>query len=280
VLVVCFVMASRSVNDDLGELAAMNRLCETFRALAFDTHSHLARCQRLDHQPLEETYTDINLLELKDRNPGEIFVHSFTKRKEGANGADWEWWITNPTRSLWLGLRVQAKVQNLKKLEFSHLHYKKGSPPAYQLDKLEREALKDGLFPLYCLYTYGVSPGRANPCRSFGYEAEAYGCSLISTTDVRKLRGQSEACDLASVSGHAIPWHCLVCCSGFARGDLPTRALAFLNSRKLWPYDSENHQFRLRDSAPQHVLLAIEGREPEDNASRSAGVLIIAPREG
>jgi hypothetical protein len=273
-------MDLKSVNDDTGERAPMNGLCETFRALSFNTHGHLARCHRLSHQPLEETYTDINLLELKDRNPEEIFVQNFSKPKEGVNGADWEWWITNSSRNLWLGMRVQAKVQHLEKSEFSHLHYRSKSSQVYQLDKLENEAFKDGLVPLYCLYTYGAIPNDVNRCGSFGYEPEAYGCSLISTSHVRRLRGQSEACDLASVTSLASPWHCLVCCSGYARGDLPSRAWAVLKARNLMPSEIEDDVFRIRTAPPRHVLLALEGRESETNESSSAGVLIMAPREG
>ena len=89
------------------------------------------------HQPLEETFTDLNILELKCRHPTEIYSEVFTKRREGVNGADWEWWLTNKSRSLWLGLRVQAKVLHLANNTFEHLHYRRRKTKTYQLHMLQ-----------------------------------------------------------------------------------------------------------------------------------------------
>ena len=74
-------------------------LCETFRSLAFRTFEQMGRARRVGHQPLEETFTDTNILELKDRHPAEIFCQTFTKPQEGINGADWEWWLTDASKS-------------------------------------------------------------------------------------------------------------------------------------------------------------------------------------
>jgi hypothetical protein len=51
-------------------------LCSTFRSLSFFTWNHLARARRVGHQPLEKTFTDMHMLELKDRHPAEVFVSS------------------------------------------------------------------------------------------------------------------------------------------------------------------------------------------------------------
>src|SRR5690606_6329527 len=123
-------------------------LCETFRSLAFRTFDQMGRARRVGHQPLEETFTDTNILELKDRHPAEISCLTFTKPQEGINGADWEWWLTDTSKSKWLGLRVQAKVLHLDSNTFAHLHYKSGKSKTYQATKLKRESAKDGLIPL------------------------------------------------------------------------------------------------------------------------------------
>ena len=128
-------------------------LCETFRALAFHTHNQLSKSQAVGHQPLEETFSNTNILELKVKHPGEIYSHTFTKPQEGLSGADWEWWLTNKSRTSWLGLRVQAKVLELRSDTFPHLHYASGNPKTYQLQRLQSEAFKAGMVPLYCFYT-------------------------------------------------------------------------------------------------------------------------------
>ena len=140
----------------------------------------MGRALRVGHQPLEETFTDTNILELKDRHPQDIYCRTFTKPQEGINGADWEWWLTDAKRSAWLGLRVQAKVLHLESNTFAHLHYKSGKTKGYQASKLKRECATEGLIPLYCFYLH-ERPGatvRSTRCGSFAHAAEAYGCAL------------------------------------------------------------------------------------------------------
>lgn len=257
-------------------------LCETFRSLAFLTYTQLAKGRRVGHQPLEETFTDLNILELKDRHPSEIYSKTFSKNREGVNGADWEWWLTNSSRSLWLGLRVQAKVLHLATDSFPHLHYRSGAPKTYQLNKLTSESARDGLFPLYCFYTHGSHSNPSfQPCKSFPYAPESYGCALTSVDHIADLQAAGEVHDLASVMSAAVPWHCLVCCSGYSKGDLPTRAWAYLQatfeiseSAKL----KEGIRRGPRAFPPRHVLDALEGREAEDLPNGVQGVLVIAPR--
>lgn len=260
-------------------------LCETFRSLAFSTHSQLAKSRRVGHQPLEETFTDINILELKDRHPFEIYSKTFSKRREGVNGADWEWWITNSSRSTWLGLRVQAKVLHLASDSFPHLHYKSGKPETYQLDKLKLEAARDGLFPLYCLYTH-IASGRGLPglsCQTFPSASESYGCALTSLSHVLSLQVGGEIHDLASVMSGAVPWHCLICCTGYSTGDLPTRAWAYLqatfDASEAGTLGGEGVPLGPRPNPPRHVLDAFEGREAEDLPNGLQGVLVISSRD-
>ena len=259
-------------------------LCETFRSLAFSTHAQLAKGRRVGHQPLEETFTDLNILELRDRHPSEIYSKTFSKRREGVSGADWEWWLTNRSRSSWLGLRVQAKILHLATDSFPHLHYKSGTPKTYQLSKLKSEAARDRLFPIYCFYTHGTDLKTASgpTCLSFPYAPESYGCALTSITHVENLQATGEVHDLLSVMSAAVPWHCLVCCTGYSNGDLPTRARAYLQATfKITESDAKDKAagLELRSSPPGHVLDALEGRETEDLPQGVQGVLIIASQD-
>ncbi|WP_156374549.1 DUF6615 family protein [Pseudorhodoferax sp. Leaf274] len=181
----------------------------------------------INYQPSEETFTDNIMLDLKIKHPVEIFTHPFNKREEGFNGADWEWWLTNDVEDCWLGLRIQAKILNLKPNEYSHLHHKVGKArKTYQLANLKRESAKAGMVPLYCFYSYGQIKSAA--CGSFGHAAEAFGCSLASLAAVESLQAAGHKKGFDEVMEKASPWHCLVCCAGFGQGDLPTRAWRFL----------------------------------------------------
>ena len=261
-------------------------LCETFRELSFSTWTHLGRARRIGHQPLEETLTDINMLELKDRHADEIFTRTFTRPQEGVNGADWEWWFTDGSMTKWLGVRVQAKVLKLSSNRYEHLHYIKGK--TYQATKLKRIAAKDGLVPLYCVFTHwpsGHLPGLW-PCRSFGPVMESFGCSMVATKHVDALRRSSHADNLASVMACAVPWHCLVCCTGYGGSDLPERVWSFLQeglgikpSRRK---PEAAPQIGIRESPPNYVRMVIEsglGDDFDDPNKDLRGIVVFRDRK-
>ncbi|MDP1636967.1 MAG: hypothetical protein Q8K74_02265 [Candidatus Nitrotoga sp.] len=265
-------------------------LCESFRALAFRTFDQMGKGRRVGHQPLEETFTDTNILELKDRHASEIYSRTFNKHEEGINGADWEWWLTNSSRSLWLGLRVQAKVLHFESNNFVHLHYRSGKTKAYQLGKLKRQSAKDGLVPLYCFYvhepTFARTHGRR--CGSFAHTVESYGCSIAPLSHVESLQKKGEVKDLSSVMAGALPWHCLVCCSGYGGKDLPSRAWSLLKSE--FGFKEPREQLRAKKNAlkptvgprmhpPHYVEAALEGYEPDMPPVGVRGVLIIVGRD-
>ena len=271
----------------------MATLCETFRSTAFATYEKLGGAKSIDYQPLEETFTDTIMLDLKLKHPVEIFTRPFNKREEGVNGADWEWWLTNGAEDSWLGLRVQAKILNLKPNEYSHLHHKVGkAKKTYQLNNLKRESAKAGMVPLYCIYSYGQIATAA--CGSFRHAAEAFGCSLVSLAHVESLQADGEKKGFDDVMEKASPWHCLVCCSGFGQGDLPTRAWNFLQralSIKLPKprkprrsnVDSVLNNLRPkpaigpRNQPPYYVRAIVEGEpvHPDKVPMNLAGVLVI-----
>jgi hypothetical protein len=252
-------------------------LCETFRSLAFHTFAQISKARRIGHQLLEETITDINILELKDRHPGEIYSRTFNKVEEGTNGADWEWWLTDQRRMLWLGIRVQAKILKTKSNSFEHLHYK-SKKGIYQLDKLKSAAQKNNLLPIYCLYfqNQSLSWPPFRQCRTFTNNIESYGCSLLGVDHVNFLQSNHEKCDFNSVMVAAVPWHCLVCCHGYKQDNLPKRALAFLRQNEMLSGEVENSNIEfLRTDPPRYINDIIEEKETEEPPVGVRQILIV-----
>lgn len=262
-------------------------LCETFRSLAFRTFDQLARARRVEHQPLEETFTDTNILDLKDRHPNEIYCQTFTKREEGINGADWEWWFTDATKSRFLGLRIQAKVLHLKTNTFPHLHYCNGK--TYQIARFKRACAKDGLVPLYCFYIHHPELLKLQHCSSFTLIPEFYGCAIAPLAHIEALKNKGETNDLESVARGIWPWHCLVCCSGFGGVSLPDRAWHFLQHglgikaprRRRVPAAEQSWRERdlgprPLDRVPPYVHALLDRREPDSPPAGVRGVILIA----
>lgn len=262
-------------------------LCHTFLSLAVETHDRLKAARSVGHQLLEETITDLNILELKRRHPTEIYCQTFTKPQEGINGADWEWWLTDPTRSRWLGLRVQAKVLELKSDTFAHLHYRPKRGRAYQSTRLKTAAEADGLIPMYCLYAH--PPASATGWAKHGSN-EAYGCALLQVKDVERLRRRGKSNDFVSVMSRAMPWAWLVCI-GFA-WPLDGRTLtlpdvissALLHGDPLFRFGEEEGATAdprqpprpgVRSAPPDYVSALMEGQPLADLDKALRGVLVI-----
>lgn len=188
--------------------------------LSLNTWKTIAESRRANFQLKEETFTDINMLELKLRHSGQVKTTVFSKPAEGKNGADWEWWF-NFNNNQWIGFRVQAKILNIGSEEFEHLHYQTPATGIYQCDKLIQNALtkRHPKIPLYCFYLQTDNPARlANwSCGSFASTKELWGCSLLSAFEVKRLRASNHK-HLCHVENLMKPWHCLVCCSGYSSG--------------------------------------------------------------
>jgi len=82
----------------------------------------LREARKHSYQVGEESITDFLVLNIKKWGKGRIVVDTFTRHKEAVNGSDWEWWFTG-TSGKWLGMRVQAKVLNLKSEKYEHLYH-------------------------------------------------------------------------------------------------------------------------------------------------------------
>src|SRR5687767_14311617 len=62
---------------------------------------------------LEETITDINLIDIAQRHPSHVRTKKYTRIEEGqSSGADWLWFLGRPGE--WFALLVQAKLISYK----------------------------------------------------------------------------------------------------------------------------------------------------------------------
>ena len=241
-------------------------LCDTFRRQAIWTWDSLRQARDASCQIGEESLTDFNLLRIRVRHPHEVFTHTFTKPQEAKTGADWEWWFTGPSRQ-WLGFRIQAKVIDLRTDTFNHLHYRT-TAGAYQSDVLVNNARASGppRIPVYCLYM-NVSNWRAlrgaSDCGSYPVTARSLGCMLVDARQIQKLQLSALARGVQDILPFATPWHCLVCCNGYATGDLPARVLAFWKLRQAEPATAESEVSELTDTPPSYINALMRGELPE-----------------
>ncbi|MGH9427900.1 MAG: DUF6615 family protein [Terriglobia bacterium] len=251
-------------------------LCDTFRNQAFWSWDSLRRARSASTQLGEESLTDFNLLEIRTRHPNEVITKTFTKPKEAGTGADWEWWFTGSSRR-WLGFRIQAKVLDLRSDKFEHLHYKPSpgqlSSGQYQADLLCQRAQSalPKRIPLYCLYAQWrhQNPGPPWTCGSFPFAEESFGCSLVDAYEIARLRPRKGLGDLVPLM---TPWHCLVCCEAYSRGDLPERALVFLRERMAGGIERAGVELATEPPSYVQAILRNELTEPPDPDLRTITV--------
>lgn len=247
-------------------------ICDTFKSLALKTWEDIRRSRSVNFQLKEETFTDNNTLELKLRHSGQVMTKVFTKRQEGINGADWEWWFKGHSNT-WIGFRVQAKILNIQTNEFEHLHYKSLATGVYQSDKLIRNALSGSIprIPIYCLFLQTNEENVLNKwnCGTFNQLKKLYGCSLISAFTVKQLRVNKEK-HLIDIESYLKPWHCLVCCRGYGKSDFISNIEAYaLNSFSLRDDNINSSDFDIpekfiTDKPPNYVLELLENRKDGD----------------
>ncbi|MFZ4664320.1 MAG: DUF6615 family protein [Caldilineaceae bacterium] len=188
----------------------MTQLCDTFYGRAHWTWDILSKARAINSQIGEETITDLHCLEFKLRHPNQVYTKTFSKREEGENGADWEWWFTDKRK--WLGFRVQAKVVDFETDNFRNLHYK--NQGQYQVDRLLHRSLTGPYkkIPIYCLYMQWSS-NKKLPEQYSGqiFNRVDFGCSIMSAFSVRYMREIKLKSDLESLLHHLQPWVGLVC---------------------------------------------------------------------
>ena len=172
----------------------------------------------------EETASEMFLLDLAERFPGEVTIVPFTRREEARIGADWAWAFVGPDGQWCQGMLVQAKRLDDRDREYPELYYRtpaKGAQPSVaQLDRLIDNATRLGLPPVYALYNHLSDPGRLphGACGSLGLVSlpvpESWGIALASAFAVRAARpnrGYERHRD------HSLPLHCLLCSGGRGR---------------------------------------------------------------
>ena len=268
----------------------MTSICNTFKRLALDTWDHIHRSRQINFQLKEETFTDLNMLEIKIRHSSGVKTQVFTKPQEGINGADWEWWFRGLTGT-WIGFRVQAKVINLHTNEFKHLHYQSQTTQIYQCDKLIQNALtrNSPKIPLYCFYINTDNNNYLNnwSCHTVAQIKDYYGCSLTSAFKVRQLRA-SNSKHLTDLQSHLKPWHCLVCCSGYGKADFISNIQAYAKANLIPDNDiAKELGFSLPEEfitkePPEYVLAILENKNNDDVLppdDEIDGVIIILEKE-
>lgn len=235
-------------------------LCEVSQKNASWIWSTL-RCARKHKSKIgEDSITDFFVLALKKASKGAYFIDSFTRPKEKITGADWELWFTGPTKK-WIGLRVQAKVISIDGKRYAQLHYKR-KDGTYQIDQLIADANSHKAIPIYCLYSYwlGSEAGKIDwPCGTIKRNSELFGASVLSISSAQKLKPAKHD-TLKRVAKHMNPLHCLFCCQGYGKGDLPARVHAFL---KATDYIDKDAQLLL-DKPPYYVTQMLGGLPEED----------------
>jgi hypothetical protein len=207
------------------------------------------------------------------------------------NGADWEWWLTNPSMTSWLCLRIQAKVHHLATGKFEHLHYKSGKPATYQLDRLAADALKHKRVPLYCLYMRPRATPPATFRRSMGCKVgskgvRSYGCSLASVPFIKSLRTPTARRGIKDVIAGSIPWHCLVCCGDNDPENFPRSALTMLTTLATrWQgkaaigilAEIKPDLTYLQDKPPEYVTQLLEAGSIAKAPKGVARVMVVRP---
>lgn len=152
---------------------------------------------------LEETVTDVNLIDIATTHDGYVFTHKFTRRQEGArSGGDWLWCIGEPGG--WLSVLVQAKIINPKTGRCPYLNHRKGQ----QRSLLLSFARAVRALPLYVIYTYVPEYFEPAPKAAHNFSrfpAWEWGCSWITPRDVRQLASHSTT-SADEVLARAVPW--------------------------------------------------------------------------
>jgi len=252
------------------------RLCQTYRDLSFQTWRYLEKARSISHQPLEETITDNNLIELNLRHSHEVISTTYNRIQEGTTGADWQWWFTNNNKTEWYGVRVQAKILKFKTNSFDALNYKN------QTDVLIIDAERNGLVPLYYFYAQWPLSTTVQPknCLTFANSPESYGCSVVDAYTIKNNTGSSGSKSLSLVMANAFPWSCLVCCQGriqIPEANLPNRVKSFIDKVILHSETDDLPMPKIIKKPPSHIIALMQGENTINDIEDQnlAGAMVI-----
>ncbi len=256
-------------------------LCEITSRISRWTWNRLREARNHGFQLGEESITDFLLLKMKKEGKGQIIVESFTRHEEATNGSDWECWIKG-TSGQWLGMRIQAKVLNLKSEKYEQLHH--SNRHGQQVDLLIEDAKKNGLVPLYCMYSNWnpiAYKTKSNCCTSIN-SVRHYGTALLNPDKV-KTHAKTKGNHLRDFIADLKPMHCLFCCSGYSSGGLSETALDWLKQNGMLPKDvqhtkEETVNHYLKESPTEYVLQLLRGEfqnNPFDLADKRLKRIIV-----
>lgn len=159
----------------------------------------------------EVTITHTNLLAMKRlarQRHLPVEVRRVRTHEERASGADLEIWIQSETGKT-AGFSIQAKRVYLgpEPLEYQALGHEGQRPNERQYDTLIRHAQDQGTVPLHLFYNGWTLP-RADLAFA-GIEQELYGCSIVPTVEVRRIRDEYHRQGMNRVEryvGASSPW--------------------------------------------------------------------------
>jgi hypothetical protein len=196
---------------------------QSFLKGATNTWSTLSLSYFYNFSTSEETITDNNLLQLQVENLHGIRTYKNSKLKEGREtGADWEWWILSSKGVL--GLRIQAKKIDSKRLLYPELNKQGKKGALIQANKLIKDARQKHMIPLYVFYNFwdlAVLPLDWK-CHCEDLDITLWGCSIASADNVKaKMIGKGSTLEDMLEISH--PWSCLFCCPVTKRQSLSDR---------------------------------------------------------
>jgi hypothetical protein len=207
-------------------------ICQTFQLLAMHTWINMKDGYQSGLVPGEESTTDWLLLQLWRNHPNEIRIKRYKKQtEEPKTGADWMWVLTDG--SFMLKIRVQAKKLETKSLTYSDIDRFVGTSSDKQIEVLIRNARKTGCIPLYCFYNYW-DPLKFTSgwnCKTYPKLNEFLGCTIALAEKVKPIAAKKTP--ITKVDPIALPWMCLVCCTGYLgnlQNTLPNRAHSILKN--------------------------------------------------
>lgn len=162
----------------------------------------------------EVACTDFLLKRLQREAGPQLIVETITD--EINLGADWEWWFMTPAGDA-LPMRVQAKVMFMQPgvrvnrathPRYEKLHYHPTGAAYSQTETLIHRAIREDMFPLYCLYTHFnhtfiAKHAASSPCPYSPGLPSAFGVTLVGAETVRVRHGRYLA-DLFD-EAHAFP---------------------------------------------------------------------------
>jgi len=208
-----------------------------FEQLAEATWAKLAKSWNYNISISEETFTDLNLLEIEAASLPNVRVWKSNKQEESLKGIDWEWWIGS-NRLMWWRYAVQAKkVTQSGKYD----SIRKKVKNRFQIDLLHEYAKKSRAIPLYCFYNH-VEDRNVSPfwhC-NFAIEPEQFGCTLAPLDIVKYyfVKGRRKSFHTIHREPKVLPWRCLLKCPLVLEQNQAPHFLASDGFADIAPYPS------------------------------------------